>query len=82
MMDLLGRMQRAEQHSYMMLSKQHAMLDTVSRLLQFNYSLSRAVLTLVPTPDHPIHQEGKCSAPPLVVLAPHDGLPEATSVRC
>lgn len=49
---------RYEQSTNFMLTRQQAILDSVSRLLYFNQELSRTVLHLVPSPDNPIHRDG------------------------
>ncbi|KAK3946114.1 transcription factor SFL1 [Diplogelasinospora grovesii] len=55
--DLSARLQRSEENSHFMQLKQHAIMDTVSRLLQYNQELSRAVLALSPGPDNPMHRD-------------------------
>lgn len=57
--DLSTRLQRHEENAQFMHIKHQAIMDTVSRLLQFNHELSRAVLALAPSPDNPIHHDGK-----------------------
>lgn len=57
--DFNARMQRAEENAHYMHVKQQATMDTVSQLLQFNRDLARAILTLAPSPDNPIHQDGR-----------------------
>lgn len=59
LMDLSARLQRYEENAQFMQIKHQAIMDTVSRLLQFNQELSRAVLALAPTPDNPVHRDGK-----------------------
>jgi hypothetical protein len=54
--DLTARLQRAEENAQMMQVKHQAIMDTVSRLLQYNQDLSRAVLSLAP-PDSQIHRD-------------------------
>ena len=61
--DLNARLQRFEENAQFMHVKQQAIMDTVTRLLQFNHELSRAVLALAPSPDNPIHREGKFMRP-------------------
>ncbi|KAL0471054.1 HSF-type DNA-binding domain-containing protein [Neurospora intermedia] len=55
--DLSTRLQRHEENAQFMHIKHQAIMDTVSRLLQFNHDLSRAVLALAPSPDNPIHHD-------------------------
>lgn len=55
--DLSARLQRQEENSQFMQIKNQAIMDTVSRLLQFNQELSRAVMALSPSPDNPIHRD-------------------------
>jgi hypothetical protein len=64
--DLSSRLQRSEENSQFMHIKQAAMMETVGRLLRFNHELSRAVLSLAPSPDNPIHRDSKwrSSTPP------------------
>ncbi|KAK4455648.1 transcription factor SFL1 [Podospora aff. communis PSN243] len=55
--ELSARLQRHEENAHYMQIKHQAVLDTVSRLLQFNRDLSQAVLALAPNPDSPIHRD-------------------------
>ncbi|KAJ0159024.1 Transcription factor SFL1 [Colletotrichum tanaceti] len=55
--DLSMRLQRSEENAHYMHIKQQAVMETMSRLLQFNQELSRTVLSLVPSPDHPVHRD-------------------------
>ncbi|KAK2054066.1 HSF-type DNA-binding protein [Colletotrichum caudatum] len=55
--DLSMRLQRSEENAHYMHIKQQAVMETMSRLLQFNQELSRTVLNLVPSPDHPVHRD-------------------------
>ncbi|KAF6816798.1 Transcription factor SFL1 [Colletotrichum sojae] len=55
--DLNMRLQRSEESSYNMHLKQQTMMDTMSRLLQFNQELSRTILNLVPSPDNQVHRD-------------------------
>jgi hypothetical protein len=57
--ELNARLQRYEENAQFMHIKHQAIVDTVLRLLQFNSELSRAVLALAPSPDNPIHRDGK-----------------------
>ncbi|KAJ4306962.1 Flocculation suppression protein [Collariella sp. IMI 366227] len=57
--DLNTRLQRHEENAQFMQVKHQAIMDTVARLLQFNQDLSRAVLSLAPGHDNPIHRDGK-----------------------
>lgn len=57
--DLSARLQRSEETAQFMHVKQQAMMDTVTRLLHFNQELTRAVLALTPSPDNPVHRDGK-----------------------
>jgi hypothetical protein len=68
--DLSSRLQRSEETAHYMHIKQQAMMDTVTRLLDFNHALSRTVLSLVPNPNEPIHQDGKFA--PFVPSGPAD----------
>lgn len=58
--DLSARLQRHEENAQFMQIKNQAIMETVTRLLQFNQDLSRAVLGLTPSPDNPIHRDGEC----------------------
>ena len=62
--DLTSRLQRTEENFHHLQVKQHAVMDTVTRLLQFNHDLSQAVLALAPSPDNPIHRDGTSVTPP------------------
>ncbi|KAK1761420.1 transcription factor SFL1 [Echria macrotheca] len=55
--ELNSRLQRHEENAHFMHVKHQTMMDTVSRLLQFNRDLSQAVLALAPNPDNPIHRD-------------------------
>ncbi|KAL1843631.1 hypothetical protein VTJ49DRAFT_613 [Mycothermus thermophilus] len=56
--DLSTRLQRYEEHAQIMQVKYQAVMDTVTRLLQFNQDLSRAVLALAPL-DSPMHRDAE-----------------------
>ena len=66
--DLTSRLQRTEENFHHLQVKQHAVMDTVTRLLQFNHDLSQAVLALAPSPDNPIHRDGTSVLAPLHCL--------------
>ncbi|EEY19438.1 flocculation suppression protein [Verticillium alfalfae VaMs.102] len=51
--DLSMRLQRSEESAHFMHIKHQAVMETMTRLLQFNQELSRAVLGLVPDQGHP-----------------------------
>ncbi|KAI0163206.1 HSF-type DNA-binding-domain-containing protein [Pestalotiopsis sp. NC0098] len=55
--DLTNRLSRSEEASQYMHVKHQAMSDTITRLLEFNESLARTVLSLVPNPNEPVHQD-------------------------
>ncbi|KAK3315064.1 HSF-type DNA-binding-domain-containing protein [Apodospora peruviana] len=55
--EMSSRLQRQEENAHLLQIKNQAIMDTVSRLLQFNHELSRAVLALAPSPDNPIHRD-------------------------
>ncbi|WYZ37340.1 hypothetical protein EsH8_II_000846 [Colletotrichum jinshuiense] len=55
--DLSMRLQRSEENAHYMHIKQQAVMETMSRLLQFNQEMSRTILSLVPSPDHPVHRD-------------------------
>jgi len=55
--ELSSRLQRHEEYAHHMQFKNQAMMDTVSRLLQFNRELTQAVLALSPNPDSTIHRD-------------------------
>jgi hypothetical protein len=57
--DMEMRLRRSEESAHYMHVKQQALMETMTRLLHFNQELSRAVLSLVPGPDNPIHRDGK-----------------------
>jgi hypothetical protein len=57
--EMSSRLQRSEENAHYMHVKQQAMMDTVTRLLDFNQVLSRALLSIVPNPNEPIHQDGE-----------------------
>ncbi|KAF0331045.1 flocculation suppression protein [Colletotrichum asianum] len=55
--DMSMRLQRSEENAHYMHVKQQAVMETMSRLLQFNQELSRTILNLVPSPDNPVHRD-------------------------
>ncbi|KAH6657676.1 HSF-type DNA-binding-domain-containing protein [Truncatella angustata] len=55
--EITQRLQRSEENAHYMHIKQQAMMDSVTRLLEFNQSLSRTFLSLVPNPNEPLHQD-------------------------
>jgi len=57
--EVSARMQRSEENAHYLHIKQQAVMDSMSRLLQFNQELSRIVLQLVPNPENQLHREGK-----------------------
>lgn len=57
--DMSMRLQRSEENAHYMHVKQQAVMETMSRLLQFNQELSRTILNLVPSPDNPVHRDGE-----------------------
>ena len=57
--NLSARLQRQEDQVHHMQIRHQAVMETVSRLLHFNYELSRAVMALAPSSDNPIHRDGK-----------------------
>ncbi|EQK99713.1 flocculation suppression protein [Ophiocordyceps sinensis CO18] len=54
--DMSARLQRSEENAHFMNIKSQAAMETMSRLLQFNQDLSRAVQSLVPA-DTPVHRD-------------------------
>lgn len=64
--DFEMRLRRSEEGAHYTLVKQQALMETMARLLHFNQEISRAVLSLAPSPDNPIHRDGKtlsCAEP-------------------
>jgi len=57
MYELTARLQRNEENTHYIEARYQAVLETVSRLLQFNRDLCSAVLALAPNPDNPIHRD-------------------------
>ncbi|KAK3683836.1 HSF-type DNA-binding-domain-containing protein [Podospora appendiculata] len=55
--ELSNRLLRQEESMHIMRVERITIMDTVSRLLQFNHELSRAVLALAPSRDNPIHRD-------------------------
>ncbi|OLN92217.1 Transcription factor SFL1 [Colletotrichum chlorophyti] len=55
--DMSMRLQRSEENAHYMHIKQQAVMETMSRLLQFNQELSRTILSLVPSPENPVHRD-------------------------
>jgi hypothetical protein len=59
--DMSVRLHRSEEGAHLMHMKQQAIMDTVTRLLHFNQELTRTLLSLVPSPDNPVHRDGEIS---------------------
>lgn len=59
--DVVARLQRSEENQHYTHIKYQSVMDSVSRLLHFNQELSRTVLALVPSPENPVHRDGKHS---------------------
>ena len=57
--DVSLRLQRSEESSHFMHVKNQALSENLTKSMQFNQELARLLLALVPTPDHPIHRDGK-----------------------
>lgn len=57
--DMEMRLRRSEESAHYMHVKQQALMETMGRLLRVNQELSRAVLSLVPSPENPIHRDGR-----------------------
>lgn len=51
------RLQRSEESAHYMHVKHQAMSDMLAKSMQFNQELTRLLLALVPTPDHPVHRD-------------------------
>lgn len=59
------RLHRSEDHAHYMHMKQQAVTEVLGKVMQLNQELSRALLALVPSPDHPVHRDGKSPYYPL-----------------
>ncbi|TDZ23212.1 Transcription factor SFL1 [Colletotrichum sidae] len=55
--DMSMRLQRSEESAHYMHVKHQAVMETLSRILQFNQELSRTILNLVPSPENPVHRD-------------------------
>lgn len=53
------RLQRSEESAHYMHARQHALSEMLSKSMFFNQELTRLLLTLVPTPEHPVYRDGK-----------------------
>lgn len=53
------RLQRSEEHAHFMHVRQQTVMDMLGKAMQLNQELARALLTLVPGPEHPVHRDGK-----------------------
>ncbi|CAI4218103.1 unnamed protein product [Parascedosporium putredinis] len=51
------RLQRSEEHAHFMHLRQQTVMDMLGKAMQLNQELARALLTLVPGPDHPVHRD-------------------------
>ncbi|PKS10408.1 hypothetical protein jhhlp_002159 [Lomentospora prolificans] len=51
------RLHRSEDHAHYMHMKQQAVTEVLGKVMQLNQELSRALLALVPSPDHPVHRD-------------------------
>jgi hypothetical protein len=67
--DLEMRLRRSEESAHYMHVKQQALMETMTRVLHFNQELSRAVLSLVPNPDSPVHRDGTQSNTTVVFVS-------------
>ena len=73
--DMGIRLQRSDESAHYMHVKQQAVSEMLAKSMQFNQELSRLLLALVPTPDHPVHRDGKLKRSKLVatcLLTSHD----------
>ncbi|KAF3025799.1 hypothetical protein E8E14_014605 [Neopestalotiopsis sp. 37M] len=57
MYNIEQRMNRSEEAAHFIHVKNQAMMDTITRLLEFNQTLTRTLLALVPDPNQSVHQE-------------------------
>ncbi|TVY48143.1 hypothetical protein LOCC1_G001924 [Lachnellula occidentalis] len=57
--DMHARLQRSEDNSQFLHVRNQIVMDALSRSLQLNHEMSRAVQTLVPNPDTALHQNCK-----------------------
>ncbi|CAG8983577.1 hypothetical protein HYALB_00004596 [Hymenoscyphus albidus] len=55
--DMHSRLQRSEDNSQFLHVRNQIVMDALSRSLQLNHDMSRAVLSLVPNPDTPLHRD-------------------------
>ncbi|KAG9238299.1 HSF-type DNA-binding-domain-containing protein [Amylocarpus encephaloides] len=55
--DMHARLQRSEDNSQFLHVRNQIVMDALSRSLQLNHEMSRAVLSLVPNPETPIHRD-------------------------
>ncbi|SPO03950.1 related to heat shock transcription factor HSF21 [Cephalotrichum gorgonifer] len=55
--DMGMRLQRSEESAHFMHVKHQAISEMLSKSMQFNQELTRLVLGLVPSPDHPVHRD-------------------------
>ncbi|KAF4629643.1 hypothetical protein G7Y89_g8500 [Cudoniella acicularis] len=55
--DMHARLQRSEDNSQFLHVRNQIVMDALSRSLQLNHDMSRAVLSLVPNPETPLHRD-------------------------
>lgn len=60
--DMHARLQRSEDNSQFLHVRNQVVLEALSRSLQLNHEMSRAILSLAPSPDSPIHRDGKSTS--------------------
>jgi hypothetical protein len=57
--EMHGRLQRSEDNSQFLHVRNQVVMEALSRSLQLNHEMARAMLSLVPNPDTPLHRDGK-----------------------
>jgi hypothetical protein len=55
--EMHARLQRTEDNSQFMHVRNQVVMDALARSLQLNHEMSRAMLSLVPNPDTPLHRD-------------------------
>ncbi|KAH6670726.1 HSF-type DNA-binding-domain-containing protein [Halenospora varia] len=55
--EMHARLQRSEDNSQFLHVRNQIVMEALSRSLQLNHEMSRAVLSLVPNPDTPLHRD-------------------------
>lgn len=59
--DMHARLQRSEENSQFLHVRNQVVMEALSRSLQLNHEIARVLLQLTPSPESPLHRDGKLS---------------------